>query len=64
MLDLIFENRVYDIGSIFNFGNFGQDMYQMTVTYDSSYASIWAKKESKYATALEKFIAKYQEIGM
>lgn len=64
MLDLIFENRVYDIGSIFNFGNFGQDMYQMTVTYDSSYASIWAKKESKYATALEKFITKYQEIGM
>ena len=63
MLDLIFDHRVYDIGAIFNFGNFGQDTYQMTVKYNSDYSSIWAKGESKYLKALDKFITQYTEIG-
>ena len=62
MLDLIFDNRVYDIGSIFNFGGFGQDMYQLSVTYKSDYASLWAKNESKYQTKLDKFVSDYEGI--
>lgn len=63
MLDVIFDNRIYDIGAIFNIGNFGADIYNMTVTYNSDYTQIWAKGQKMYSKLLERFIKSWQEIG-
>ena len=63
MLDLIFSNRVYDIGMIFNIGGFGGTIYGMTRTYDSSYATLWAKNQKRFSKEMERFVKKWENIG-
>ncbi len=62
MLDIIFENRAFDIGAIYNFGGFSEEVYRMTQTYNSDYASLYAKGQKKYDKSLEKFINDYLEL--
>ncbi len=63
MLDIIFNNRIYDIGMIFNIGSYGSTIYQMTVTYSSDYATQWAKGQRLYDRGMERFVRQWQEIG-
>ena len=63
MLDIIFGNRVYDTGFIFNIGGFGQQIYALTQTYDRDYATIWARGQRMYDKSMERFIDQWQKIG-
>ena len=62
MLDLIFENRAFDIGDIYNFGGFSEKVYRMSQTHNSDYASLYAKNEKLCQKILDKFISDYSEI--
>ncbi len=63
MLDLIFNNRMYDIGLIFDIGDFGSEFYNMSTSYDSDYTVLWAKGQKKYQKTMDRFVTKWQEIG-
>ena len=56
MLDLIFENRTYDLGIIFNWGSCS-DFYNGLLVASPDYASSAAKNVEKYTSEMEKTIA-------
>jgi ABC-type glycerol-3-phosphate transport system substrate-binding protein len=62
MLDIIFSNRAYDIGDVFDFGGLGSDLLNMTMTFDRNIVSKYDKKESSALKAIDKLVDKIQEI--
>lgn len=64
MLDLIFSNIVYDLGTIYSFGNintmFTEDIPKAKV---NNFASLYAKKESKALADIEKTSLSLAEVG-
>ena len=60
MLDLIFGNRVYDLGQIYDPGDFANTLIYMTMTDDRDVASKWAKTEKMVNKLLEKMLAKFE----
>ncbi|MBO5126697.1 MAG: hypothetical protein J6D10_03925 [Clostridia bacterium] len=60
MLDLIFANRIYDLGQIYDPGNFSNTIIYMTMTNDRDVASKWAKNEKAINKMLDKMIKKFQ----
>ncbi|MBE6711476.1 MAG: hypothetical protein E7579_10205 [Ruminococcaceae bacterium] len=60
MLDLIFANRIYDLGQIYDPGNFSNTIIYMTMTNDRDVASKWAKNEKAINKMLDKMIEKFQ----
>ncbi|MBR5871618.1 MAG: hypothetical protein IKZ09_11350 [Clostridia bacterium] len=56
MLDLIFSNRHYDLGEIYDPGSIANTLIYMTMTYKRDVASTWAKKEKSINKNLEKLI--------
>jgi hypothetical protein len=62
MLDIIFGNRAYDIGDVFNFGSLGSDLLNMTMTFDRNISSKYEKKEASALKAIDKLIEKIQAI--
>ena len=62
MLDIIFANRAYDIGDVFDFGGLGSDLLNMTMTYDRNIVSKYEKKEASALKAIDKLVEKIQEI--
>lgn len=62
MLDIIFASTVYDIGAIYNFGDFSWQIIWMTMTENRDIASMYTKREKSAVTAIEKTIASYQKI--
>lgn len=62
MLDIIFHNRVYDIGDIYNFGTIANDLIYMTMKYDRSIVSTYDKKTNAVQKAIEKVITSFQAI--
>ena len=61
-LNIIFSNRVYDIGDIFNFGTIGSIFITMTMTYNRDLISTYAKNETKILSDINKLIDQYQNI--
>ena len=59
MLDIIFANRVWDIGEICNFGSFGSDLIWMSMKNDTALASKFEKSEPKMQKDIDKAIDKY-----
>ena len=57
MLDIIFTNRVYDLGVYFGFGNFGEAHLRIYKTGNSDLASLYAKNEKSIDTSLKKLTA-------
>ena len=63
MLDLIFNNRMYDIGLIFDIGGFGTEFYNLSTLYSSDYIVLWAKGQKMYQKIMDRFVSDWQEIG-
>lgn len=63
MLDIIFNNRMYDIGLIFDIGGFGTEFYDMSTTYDAGYTVLWAKGKKIYQKLMDRFVEDWQDIG-
>ncbi|MCL2815252.1 MAG: hypothetical protein FWD23_11690 [Oscillospiraceae bacterium] len=62
MLDIIFGNRTYDIGDVFDFNSLGSDLIFMTMTYNRNIASMYEKKEEKALSDIQKLIEDIQAL--
>ena len=62
MLDLIFANRLYDIGHIYDWGSITSFFYDTFHKGTNTIASFWEKNEAKITKALEKTIEKFDQI--
>lgn len=62
MLDIIFKSTVYDIGAIYNFGDFSWQIIYMTMTENRDIASMYTKPEKSAVNAINKTIESYQKI--
>ena len=60
MLDIIFNNRAYDIGDVYDFNGLGSDVIYMSMTYDRNMVSKYEKKEAKALLDIEKFATAIQ----
>ncbi|MCL1792964.1 MAG: hypothetical protein FWG34_03755 [Oscillospiraceae bacterium] len=63
MLDIIFGNRTYDIGDVFDFNSLGSDLIFMTMTYDRNIASMYEKKEAKAISDIEELVENIKGIN-
>ncbi|MHC1694473.1 MAG: hypothetical protein AB9835_04190 [Eubacteriales bacterium] len=59
MLDIIFSSTVYDIGEIYNFGDFGGTLIYMTMTKKRDVVSTYEKVQARIQTAIDKCVAAY-----
>jgi hypothetical protein len=62
MLNIIFANRVYDLGDIFDFGGLGNDVIMMSMNYDKNIVSKYAEKESAALTDINTLAEKFKSI--
>ena len=60
MLDLIFANRIYDLGQIYDPGNFSNTLIYMTMTKDRDVASKWASNQKMINKTLDRMLEKFQ----
>lgn len=56
MLDILFKNRVVDLGSVFNWGTVNQSIESQAENANTDIASLYAKIEPTVAGAIEKFV--------
>ena len=61
MLDLIFENRVYDLTQIYGWGSMPSSDNALALKGSSDLASLIAQKQSAIDTSIEKFVAAFTE---
>jgi len=62
MLDIIFNTTMYDIGEVFNFGNFADTIIHYPSNKTYTYASTYEKLEKKIYIDIDKVMAKYADI--
>ena len=63
MLDIILQDRRYDLGYIYNWGNLYANIRSIIVGGKDTFASTWEKGEKSFNTAMEKTLAKYEELN-
>ena len=56
MLDIIFGNRAYDMGEIYNFGEIGRELPIMTMTFDRNIVSKYEQREAKALREIEDLV--------
>ncbi len=61
MLDLIFENRVYDLTQIYGWGSMPSSYNALALKGSSDIASLIAQKQSAIDTSIAKFVAAFSE---
>lgn len=57
MVELIFANRIYDLGSFYNWGNINNMFNGLASGNNTGFASVYASAETKIRTELDKTIA-------
>ena len=62
MLDVIFSNRAYDIGDVYDYGGLGSEVIYMTMTFARDIVSRYEKLESRANLAIEKMVKSYEEL--
>ena len=62
MLDIIFNSRVYDIGSVYSFGNVFLDFINLAAKYDRNIASYYDKKIGSMEKAIDKVVDIFQSM--
>jgi len=62
MLDIIVNQRVYDFGDIFGFGDFASTWLQLTRSGNQDIASLYEKNEKKINKAIDKLVEKVTEL--
>jgi len=60
MLDIIFGNRVYDIGAVYAFGDCFMGYIGLCKTYDTDVASYYAKNQGKMDADIKKAVKVFQ----
>lgn len=60
MLDIVFRNRIWDMGYLANLGNIYTTLKDSIAQRKDSFASSYEKKESKVQKAIEDYIASYE----
>ena len=63
MLDIIFKNRIWDVGEFSDFGNFSWQLIALSMKNDSNIASLFEKLEPKIQSAIDKAVDKYDALG-
>ncbi|MBR4896700.1 MAG: extracellular solute-binding protein, partial [Clostridia bacterium] len=61
MMDTIFSSRIYDLGQIYDPGDFANTLIYMTMSHDRDVASKWAKTSKIVNKTLEKMLAKFAD---
>lgn len=61
MMDTIFSSRIYDLGQIYDPGDFANTLIYMTMSHDRDVASKWAKTSKVVNKTLEKMLAKFED---
>ena len=59
MLDIIFANRIYDIGTIFDWGSVKDLMLNLVKKTNPDFSSAYAKREAKIQKAIDAYMALY-----
>ena len=62
MLDIIFNSRIYDIGSVYSFGNVFIDFINLAAKYDRNIMSYYEKKLGSMEKAIEKVVAQFESM--
>lgn len=62
MLDIIFANRVYDLGEFYQFGQFNEEFLRMYSNRKTDVMSLFAGKEKAMQSAIDKLIKTIQEM--
>ena len=62
MLDIIFSNRVYDIGDIYDFGGLGNEVIYMSMTFARDIVSRYERMEPRAITAIERMVNEYSNL--
>lgn len=63
MLDIILESRRYDLGYVYNWGNMYSNIVSIISAGKDTFASTWEKGQAAFNTAMEKTLAKYEELA-
>lgn len=61
MMDTIFSSRIYDLGQIYDPGDFANTLIYMTMNHDRDVASKWAKSGKLVQKTLDKMLAKFED---
>ena len=62
MLDIIFSNRRYDIGDVYDYAGLGSEVISMTMSYARDIVSRYERLETKANTAIEKMVNDYEKL--
>ena len=60
MLDLLLQNRVYDLAMIYSWGNINAEYRSLADNNKTDLASVVAKREKQIVKGIEKFLAAFQ----
>ncbi len=60
MLDIIFANRAFDLGDVYNFGGLAGNFLSIASTGNTDVASFYEKNQKATVAAIDKFIEKIQ----
>ena len=63
MLDIILQDRRYDLGYIYNWGNMYSNIRSIIIGGKDTFASTWEKGAAAFDTAMEKTMAKYEALA-
>ncbi len=62
MLDIIFDNRVYDLGFINDWGSYYTSFVALFTSDSTDFASMYSKNESKAIKAIDQVVDKYMSL--
>ena len=62
-LDIILQDRRYDLGYIYNWGNLYTNIRTIIIQGKDTFASTWEKGQKAFNTAMEKTLVKYEELN-
>ena len=63
MLDIIFRNRVWDLGEIANYGGFGGDLIQMSMRNNSDIASLFDRALPRMERDIDRAVERFEALG-
>ena len=63
MLDIIFEDRVYDLGAVFNWGGIRDVVNNSVKNGSNTFASTWEASKGTVEAAMQKTIDSFQQLG-
>lgn len=61
MLDIIFQNRVYDMGEFYGLGSYSSELQSMSINHTTDVVSSFKSKEKLSEKAVERFVKSFDE---